>query len=90
MMADEDASADCLEQFSRVVGDSDASGLEAQLSVAARENQDDLSLRAEDLMSTIGGGTVDEGHVWMTVGTFAGGRKYVVSDAMAAAPDGAR
>ena len=87
-MSVEDASADRLEQFSRLVAGSDAAGLDAEFSDAARENSAGLSDRVADLMSVLGGGTVSNGEFYMSVGTLRGGEIYVVSSATVTAPDG--
>ena len=87
-MSVEDASADRLEQFSRLVAGSDAAGLDAEFSDTARANSEGLSDRVADLMSTIGGGVVSGGRFDMSVGTLRGGEVYVVSAATVTAPDG--
>ena len=87
-MSVEDASADRLEQFSRLVAGSDVAGLDAEFSDAARANSEGLSERVADLMSVLGGGTLSDEDFYMSVGTLRGGKIYVVSAATVTAPDG--
>ena len=89
-MSVEDASADRLEQFARLVAGSDAAGLDAEFSDAARENSAGLSDRVADLMSVLGGGTLSNEDFYESVGTLRGGKIYVVSSATVTAPDGTR
>ena len=87
-MSDEDASAACLDELSSLVAASDADGLVAAFSEGVRSANPGLTERAGDLMSTIGGGTVEDGHFNQSVGNIRSGSIYVVSTATVTAPDG--
>ena len=87
-MSDEDASAACLDELSFLVADSDADGLVAAFSEGVRSANPGLAERASELMSTIGGGTVEDGHLNQSEGSIGSGSIYVVSIATVTAPDG--
>lgn len=87
-MSDEDASADCLEEFAALVVASDADGLVAAFSEAAREQDAGLASDAEELMGIIGGGTLSDGHFTSSTRVYPSGYNRIESVAIVTAPDG--
>lgn len=89
-MSDADASAACLDEFSSLVANSDADGLVAAFSEAAREQDAGLSSDAEELMGILGGGTLADGDFWSSSRIYPSGYNLVISTATVTAPDGTR
>ena len=89
-MSDEAASASCLDELSSLIADSDADGLVAAFSEEARSADSDLAAKAAEVMSLMGGGTVEDGHLNQTEGSIGSGSIRIVSVATVTAPDGTR
>ncbi|MFC2704604.1 MAG: hypothetical protein ACFN02_01445 [Olsenella profusa] len=90
-MSDEEASSACLDEVSRLIADSDADGLVAAFSEAAREQDAGLSSSdAEELMDILGGGTLADGDFWSSSRVYPSGYNLVISTATVTAPDGTR
>ena len=87
-MSDADASAACLDELSSLVVNSDADGLVAAFSEEARSADSDLAAKAAEVMSLMGGGTMEDGHVNEVGGSTHEGHIRIVSIATVTAPDG--
>ena len=89
-MSDEDASAACLEEVSQLIRNSDADGLVAAFSEKARSDDPELSVKAEKVMSLMGGGTMSEQGFGSSQKIFPNVSTYVLSLAVITAPDGTK
>ena len=89
-MWDRDASAACLEEVSQLIRNSDADGLVAAFSEKAKSDDPELSAKAEKVMSLMGGGTMSDEDLYVTVGGLRYGVTYIVSSATITAPNGTK
>ena len=89
-LSGEDASAACLEEVSQLIRNSDADGLVAAFSEKARSDDPELSVKAEKVMSLMGGGTMSDEDLYVTVGGLRYGVTYIVSSATITAPNGTK
>lgn len=87
-MTEETASEACLGEVGALVEASDAEGLAAAFSDAARDQDPDLASEAEELMDVLGGGTLTDGDFGSSTKLFPSGDHHIMSIATVTAPDG--
>jgi len=88
-MSGEKAAAACLEEVGSLIADSDTDGLVAAFSEAARSQDAELAADAEELMGTLGGGSLaPDLSGRQTLGSIPTGSVFVMSRATVTAPDG--
>ena len=90
MMSVEEASADCLKEVSSLIQNSDTDSFLAAFSEKAKSEDLELTAKAEKVMSLMGGGTMSDEDLYVTVGGLRYGVTYIVSSATITAPNGTK
>lgn len=86
----EEVSADTMNQFGKLIGNSDTDGLVAAFSENARANDKDLQAQTKKLMSLLGNGTVNPDKACMSVGSLRTNAIYVAAMGTVTTPDGSK